>query len=224
MLVKKDLSWLLDKPFAHRGLHSGGLCPENSLCAFASAIDKRSPIELDVQVIASGEVVVFHDEDLLRLTGVPGNIEEQTFAKIKTLDLLDSNQTIPTLKQALELIDGQVPVLVEIKNKRNRKGIEEPILNVLREYQGPFAIQSFEPATLGWFKQHAPQIIRGQLAGDCRDEDMNFIKKFARQWLLLNVLSAPDFIAYDLRALRVWQAKIIKRKYPLILWDNNLRQ
>ena len=216
--MKKNLDWLKSKPFAHRGLHLGAECPENSLSAFKNAINNEIPIELDVHVVASGEVVVFHDDNLYRMTGISAAIEEQEWKDIKKLRLLNSNECIPTLQQALECIGEKVPVLVEIKNKKNIQGIEQPILNSLKKYNGPLGIQSFNPITLYWFKKNAPEIIRGQLSGDFRDENMNFIKKIILRTMLLNWLSKPDFISYDIRALPVWAAKVLRKTLPVILW------
>ncbi len=216
--MQKNIDWLTSKPFAHRGLHSGKDCPENSLRAFKKAVEKGIPIELDARVIADGEIVVFHDDHLERMTGAAKNIEEQDFKSIQELRLLGSREGIPTLRQVLELVNGKVPILVEIKNNQNKKGIEEILAKVLSGYTGPFAVQSFNPVTLSRFRKNAPGIIRGQLSSDFRNLKMNIVKKFLLRIMLLNLVSRPDYIAYDIRALRTWAAKIIRKRRPLILW------
>lgn len=218
MTMVKNPDWLLQKPFAHRGLHMGKGCPENSLCAFSKAKEGAIPIELDVHVIADNEVVVFHDDDLKRMTGTPGAIEEKALPELQKLRLYDSQEPIPTLKQVLELVKGEVPILVEIKNEKYKKGIEPFVLNTLRGYRGNFAIQSFNPATLGWFKRNAPEIPRGQLSCDFRDERMNPLYKIVLRMMLLNGISRPDYIGYDLRALPAWAARMLRKRVPVILW------
>jgi len=216
--MQKNIDWLTSKPFAHRGLHSGKDCPENSLRAFKKAVEKGIPIELDARVIADGEIVVFHDDHLERMTGAAKNIEEQDFKSIQELRLLGSREGIPTLRQVLELVNGKVPILVEIKNNQNKKGIEEILAKVLSGYTGPFAVQSFNPVTLSRFRKNAPGIIRGQLSSDFRNVKMNIVKKFLLRIMLLNLVSRPDYIAYDIRALPLWAAIIIRKTAPLILW------
>lgn len=216
--MKSNINWLLDTPFAHMGIHSAPDTPENSLSAFSKAIDNGIAIELDIQVIADNSVVVFHDDHLHRLTGLSKHTDEVTLAEIKQLSLYETAEAIPTLQEVLALVAGAVPLLIEIKNPKNRKGIEPSILHALQGYQGDYAIQSFNPFTLAWFKRNAPEIPRGQLSGSLKHEKMNLIKKFVLKTMLLNWHSKPDFIVYDLRGLSSRRAERLRSKRPLLLW------
>ena len=108
-------SWLVKQPIAHRGLF-GDKIPENSIAAFKNAIKNKLPIELDVTCLADGTPVVFHDEKLARMTGKDGFISNCKYEDIQKLTLAGTKERIPTLQEALDLIDGKVPILVEIKN------------------------------------------------------------------------------------------------------------
>ncbi|MGF1536084.1 MAG: glycerophosphodiester phosphodiesterase [Elainellaceae cyanobacterium] len=193
-------SWISQQPIAHRGLHSPGV-PENSLSAFEAAIAHGYAIELDIQRLADGRLAVFHDKDLLRLTGQSGSIFNQTAESVKRLRLLGTDQPVPLLEEVLAAIAGRVPVLVEIKNEGDVGPLEEALARVLATYSGDYAIQSFNPSALGWFKENAPAIARGQLSSDFEGEDLEWYKKLLLSNLMMNWASDPQFIAYDLRAL-----------------------
>ena len=133
-------SWLVQQPIAHRGLFTDKI-PENSLSAFKNAIKSKLPIELDVTILTDGTVVVFHDEKLARLTGKDGFISNCSYADIAKLTLSGTKEKIPTLKEALEVIDGKVPILIEIKNFGKVGAIEKAVWKALQGYRGEYAIQ-----------------------------------------------------------------------------------
>jgi len=209
-------SWLCTKYIAHRGLHDE-TNPENSIASFKKAIEKNYAIELDVRPLADGTVVVFHDETLGRMTGADGFISNYTYDDIKDLTLLKTKEHIPTLEQALTAIDGKTPVLIEIKNM-DKVGFEKNVWKVLSKYKGEYAVQSFNPYTLEWFKVNAPHVKRGQLASFFKNSDITFAKKFALKRMLLNKkVSEPNFIAYQVENLPNRYVK----KYsdlPLLAW------
>ena len=107
--------WLTATPIAHRGLHALPDAPENSLAAFAAAVDAGYPIELDVRLLADGRVAVFHDHDLVRLTGVTGPLEARSAGDLRPLRLLGTDERIPLLPEVLDRVAGRIPLLVEIK-------------------------------------------------------------------------------------------------------------
>lgn len=113
----KEACFLTKNLIAHRGLHdvNGGIV-ENSIESFKLAIDKKYIIELDVHISKDGEIVVFHDDNLNRVTGVNKKISEVTYDEIKKLKLKNTDSYIPTLQEILMLVDGKVPLLIEIKN------------------------------------------------------------------------------------------------------------
>ena len=209
-------SWLVERCIAHRGLHNDEF-PENSLGAFQNAVDHGYPVELDVHIIADGTLVVFHDNSLSRVTGKDGYIKNLTKNDLTNYSLMGSKYTIPTFDEVLNLIGGKVPILIEVKNTNKVGELETKLLETLRAYNGEYAIESFNPYVLEWFKNNAPDIWRGQLAGYFKGEKLAFIKKFALKRMLLNKMAKPDFIAYEASHL----PNRFVRKYktlPLIAW------
>ena len=210
-------SWLLEQPFAHRGLHDK-TSPENSLSAFSKAIEEGYAIELDVRMIADGTIIVFHDESLSRLTDNDGYVKFLNKTDLDLLTLKGSKEKIPTLEDVLSLVDGRVPLLIEIKNEGKVGEQEKKILEVLKGYKGKFAIQSFNPYVLEYFFKYAPDIPRGQLAGYFKGEKLSFFKKYAlKRMLLNNKISHPDFISYEARHLPNRYVKKYK-KLHLLAW------
>jgi glycerophosphoryl diester phosphodiesterase len=179
---------LLSVPIAHRGLHCGPDAPENSLPAFERAVELGLPIELDVQLLCDGTVAVFHDSTLERMTGKPGLVTDVTAPDLEKLCLLGTTFNIPTLKQTLDLVCGQVPMLIELKTNRAPGPLEQAVCAELAGYAGEFAIQSFNQPTIAWFQQHQPTVCRGQLSGG-----KHGLPGFEE--------SVPDFIGYQFSAL-----------------------
>lgn len=210
-------SWLVEVPIAHRGLHDKQI-PENSITAFKKAIDSGYAIELDVRMLSDGTIVVFHDDSLARLTGNDGYIK---FLKKSDLDMLtlgESNEKIPTLEEVLTLVDGKTPLLIEIKNQGKVGELESKLIEILKDYKGKFAIQSFNPYVLNYFYKHAPEFIIGQLAGSFKGQKMPFIQKFVLKRMMLNKkVSHPDFISYEGKALPNRFVNKYK-KLPLLAW------
>ena len=183
---------------AHRGLHNKPTIPENSMSAFKRAVDKGYGIELDVHLLADGELAVFHDNTLDRTTGKSGNIKDLTVAELENYKLEESDEHIPLFCEVLKLVDGKVPLIIELKTEGNTPGLCEAVVEALADYKGAYCIESFDPRPLMWLKKHHPDITRGQLS-------QNFIKEKAGlslplrvvlTALILNFLTAPDFIAY----------------------------
>jgi glycerophosphoryl diester phosphodiesterase len=202
--MSTDLSFLLSSPFAHRGLHSPAV-PENSMGAFAAAVQGGYAIELDVQVMADREVIVFHDANLRRMCGKPDAVDslfvrDLAACRLK-VDGQETSEKIPRLEEVLGLVDGRVPLLIEIKRQSQIKEANPCILNKLLYYKGAFAVQSFDPMILGWFARHAPHIRRGQLASDFSDQPLNPFVKYLLRNFKLNFISRPDFLAYDVEAM-----------------------
>lgn len=204
---------------AHRGLHDRELgIPENSLPAFARAVEHGKAIELDLHATADNRLVVLHDFQLKRMTGVPGIVEEWTLEDLRKLRLQGTDAQIPTLDEVLELVDGRVPLLLEIKSERlGEVGRLEPVLmKRLASYQGEFILEAFNPEVLVWLHRHAPQYIRGQL-GNLDDENRQF--KFYSRHLMFNPLSRPDFIAFDIQKID-YKLRLACKKHslPLLGW------
>ncbi len=192
--MNKD-HWLLSRPIAHRGLHNDEI-PENSLAAFGRAIEAGYPIETDVRLIDDGTVVVFHDDRLSRMTGRDGYCSNLTKADLAELRLGKSDETIPTFEDFLRFVNGRTPVLIEIKNENKVGALENKVLQMLRAYGGEYAVQSFNPYSMGYFRQNEPGIVRGQLSCVFDKKDLGFVRRTLLSRLKLNSVSCPDFISY----------------------------
>lgn len=199
MFHKPDTSALEGYHYAHRGYFDNEAgTPENSLASFQAAIDAGYGIELDVQLSKDGVPMVFHDATLNRMCGVEGNIWEYNCADLQSMTLLGTTETIPTLAEALALINGQVPIIVEYKLDLVDTLVCENSNLLLQEYDGAYCIQCFHPFALLWYKKNAPEVIRGQLAQDLwKDEKYDGQALYlALSYLVENVATRPDFISY----------------------------
>lgn len=222
---RKPAKWLTAESIAHKGLWADGAeRPENSLAAFAAAADAGHPIELDTQLSADGHVVVFHDYELERMTGAVGKLSEKPLADLQKLRLGGGRESIPTLKQVFELVDGRVPLFVEVKNEGDVGKLEDAVARELTAYDGRVAVMSFNPNSLARVAKSAPEIQRGQLSGAFREDDLALYKKFVLSRLLMNWTSKPDFIAYEIAELPTAGTRIQKwRGRPLLGWTAETR-
>lgn len=214
------LDWLIERPIAHRGLFNHNY-PENSLGAFENAVKNNFGIELDVQFTKDKKVVVFHDDNLERMTKDKRNVNELTYKELKNLKLLDTNETIPLLEEVLSLVNGKVPLVIEIKTCDNIIQLGEETYKLLKDYKGKFAVESFNPMVLKWFKKNAKEVVRGQLSGDYKNYNNNLKKyeNFVLEYMLLNFISKPDFIAYELCVLPNFRVSSLRRRgVPIITW------
>ena len=200
---------------AHRGLHGRqDTAPENSMEAFRRAVDAGYGIELDVQFSRDRQIVVFHDDTLLRVCGVCGRVNDYTLEELQRFRLHTSEQRIPLFAEVLSLVDGRVPLVVELKAPGNRYDPElcEQVSALLDHYAGEFCVESFHPRYVYWFRKNRPLYRRGQL---CTDFFLTNARGFRWQFFLiesmvLNLLTRPDFIAFDIRfrhhpAFRFWK-------------------
>ncbi|MBP5661600.1 MAG: glycerophosphodiester phosphodiesterase [Clostridia bacterium] len=185
---------------AHRGLHDAQK-PENSLAAFRAAVDAKLAIENDIHITKDGEVVVFHDDTFTRMCGCDGRPENMTLREIKALRLAGTEETVPTLRECLDVVDGRVPILVEFKCTKPDvcRRLCEKADEILSDYKGVYWVQSFYPGVPAWYRRHCPRICRGQLASSFRG------KSFSLRLLgtlVANVAARPDFVSYDIAAYR----------------------
>jgi len=183
---------------AHRGLHDKNI-PENSMAAFERAIKYGYAIELDVQKTSDDQLVIFHDESLYRMCGVKKKITECTLTELDGLVLKGSSEGIPKLIDVLNLVQGAVPLLIEIKPEGDWKKTTTLLAKIMEKYHGEFWVESFHPLALRLYRKLSPNTIIGQLANDLfqAKNSHSFIEKFLLSNLLLNWLSRPDFVAYN---------------------------
>lgn len=211
--------WLLNSPIAHRGLHSEKK-PENTLSAFKLAIDKGHPIELDIQALKDGSIVVFHDDNLRRLCGADIPINSITLKQLNEFKV-GGTESIPTLEETLKFINNQVPVLIEVKNvKTSNQILHNETLAILKMYEGDYAVQSFNPITVRFFLKRLPKIPVGQIAGSFSDTKMSFLKKIYLKNVFDSYIVRPDFIAYEWSEIFSVSNIVLNKlfKVPIIAW------
>lgn len=200
---------------AHRGLHSRDKSvPENSLEAFRLAAEAGYGIELDVQFSKDKHVVVFHDDTLDRVCGVHARVDELTYDELKELRLCGSDQTIPLFTEVLGVIRGRSPIICELKNGRNNRELCEKTYDIISGYRGDICVESFNPMIVAWFRFHAKDLLRGQLAQPTRfydAETMSAPLAYALGHTLFNCLARPQFIAYRIgfRPLSVRMSELL---------------
>lgn len=210
-------SWMVKTKIAHRGLHDK-VSPENSPSSFDKAVDKGYAIEMDLQMTIDGVVVVFHDDNLKRITGMDKDIRQCTWEEINNLKLADSQETIPTFADFLKQIDGRTPLLIEVKDHRNIGVMEQKILDQLEGYKGEFSLQSFNPFIVKWFAKNAPQYCRGQLSSDFKGNNMPVWKRFLLRNLFFIRSNHSQFVSYDIKCITRRQLKRIKKRMPILAW------
>lgn len=154
-------------PIAHRALHDrakGRI--ENSASAIRAAVEAGYGIEIDLQLSSDGQAMVFHDDDLDRLTHETGPVSARTAQELRRLPLRDSTDTIPSLAEVLAMIDGRVPLLIELKDQTLVLGesdgrLEQATAQALETYDGPVAVMSFNPTMVAHMARLSPRIARG---------------------------------------------------------------
>jgi glycerophosphoryl diester phosphodiesterase len=192
-----ELAALGARPFAHRGLHGGGIV-ENSRAAFEAAIAGGFGIELDVQLSRDGEAVVFHDDELDRLTGLQGAVAERSVAELRAIGLTGSDETIPILAEVLALIAGRAPLLIELKSPdRHVRPLCGAVAGALASYIGPVGVMSFNPEVSRWFGRNARRPLRGLVVTE--QGKGKWRGRMERNLALWR--ARPDFLAYDIRDL-----------------------
>ena len=189
------------RPIAHRGLHAfkSGIV-ENTSSAFQAAIDKGYAIECDLQLTADGEAVLFHDEHLGRLTEASGMVKEMTAAQMKALTIRQSSDHVQTLAELLAQVRGQVPLVIELKSHWDGDTrLAARALEVLKSYQGPFCLMSFDPDMVEAVRRLSPATIRGVVAERAFDSYYDALP--LRTQIELRTFShmartRPDFISF----------------------------
>lgn len=186
--------------YAHRGLYAKDQSPpENSLPAFAAAAISGFGIELDVQLTRDGEVVVFHDDGVKRACGEDRRVDEYTLAELRELPLFGTAEKIPLFSETLALVNGRVPLLVELKTGKRNAELCEKTYALLKNYGGEYCVESFDPRIVAWFRGHAPEVLRGQLSQqykEYRGFGFGAAKAFLLSRCMLNCIARADFIAY----------------------------
>lgn len=226
-------AWALLRPwrYAHRGFHDKPAVPENSMAAFRRAVDNFYGAELDVHLMADGNLAVIHDSSLRRTAGADVCIEDLTAADLAHYRLEGTDQRIPLFSEVLELFAGRTPLIVELKAERgNHQALTAAAVALLDKYNVTYCIESFDPRCLIWLKKHRPEIVRGQLSQQFlrhrEDGNLSLIARFLLGNLFFNIAAQPDFIAYRFSDRECAAVKLCRRVYRVqeVNWTITSRQ
>ena len=220
----RDLSWLVARPIAHRGLHekASGIV-ENTESAFAAAIAGNYAIECDVQVTREGEAVVFHDETLERLTHAEGHVRALTVAELKRLQYRSGHDRMQTLGDLLEQVDGRVPLVIEIKSHWDGDAVLAlRALKLLKRYAGPCCLMSFDPDIIEAVAVHSPRTVRGIVADRAVDEyyaSLPVERRIALRSFSHLARTRPHFVSFHFRELPYAPVQKIRAAgHPVLTW------
>jgi len=218
--------WLTAKPIAHRGLHdrAAGLI-ENTLSAARAAIEKGFAIECDVQLSSDAEVFVFHDDHLDRLTTSSGDFKNRAANEIQSVSLKDTTDRIPTLREFLDTLSGHVPLICEIKSRFDGsidavRGVAE----ILKSYQGPVALKSFDPIMVEAMVHLAPERPRGFIGESVyEDPEWDFLSAVQKlEFASLKTFNAmkPDFLSWYIKDLDHASPQMTREQFglPIMTW------
>ena len=188
--------------YAHRGLHDKLLgVPENSMAAFRRAVEHGFGAELDVHLMADGELAVVHDSSLMRVCGRQARIEDLTAADLPDCTLFGTEETVPLFQDVLALFEGKTPLIIELKVERgNSNALTDAVMARLKGRKITYCIESFYPGVLLRLKQKYPEVIRGQLSENFLKDNEAYYLSMPVRIVLTNLLTTavtePDFIAY----------------------------
>ena len=188
--------------YAHRGLYAQDQSvPENSLPAFAAAVENGYGMELDIQLSQDGEVVVFHDDTLARMCGIQGRVDAFALAQLREMPLAGTAEHMPLLSEVFDTVAGKTPIIIELKTGPRNAELCQKGLALMRayaqKYGGAFCVESFDARIVAWFRKHAPDILRGQLTDSPRALGSGHpVLDFITGNLLSNLIARPQFIAH----------------------------
>ena len=187
--------------FAHRGLHYAPGFPENSLLAFAAALEMGAGIECDLRLTADNHILVFHDPDAMRICGSPLRIGQSSWQELSRLSV--GEHPIPTLESLFSLVAGRVPLLLEIKVENDLWRWEHALRPALSAYSGAFGVMSFDPRISRLLKTNMPNVRRGLIVRD----RLSPLRRHIALWL-----ADPHFVAVNKAALgKRWVSRLRAR-------------
>lgn len=211
-MTTRALDWLIARPIAHRGLHktSAGVI-ENSVAAARAAIAQGYGVECDVQATRDGDLVVFHDDTLERLTTASGRVDAMDASKLSRLPLKDGGEAIPTFAAFLAAIAGRTPLVVELKSHFDGDlTAAKRAAGLLAAYSGPVVIESFDPAPMAFLRDNAdalgiadiPLGMVGEAVYDEKDWPMLTAAQRAEMTTFLHYpRTRPDFLSWNVADL-----------------------
>lgn len=198
--AKPDMAPLKNRFYAHRGYYEKDQSiPENSMPGFARAVERGFGVELDVHLTRDGRLAVLHDESLQRMCGRDVTLSELNSRELKDARLAGTEYTVPLFADVLRLIDGKIPIIIEVKPYGgNIAALCERLCAELEGYGGVYCVESFDPRAVYWFRRHRPGLVRGQLAMKAGGygKEAGPLTAFLMANLLTSFVTRPDFIAY----------------------------
>ncbi len=220
----RALEFLTARPIAHRGLHDlakGAV--ENTASAFAAAIAGGYAIECDLQLTMDGEAVVFHDEQLERLTESTGMVKDRTAAEMKSLVIRNSQDRVQTLRELLDQVQARVPLVIELKSHWDGdERLAERALAVLKSYDGPYCLMSFDPDIIAAVRRLSPETIRGIVAERAFDPYYDALpreKQVELRTFSHVARTRPDFVSFYFEELPWAPVSALRAKgTPVITW------
>ncbi len=220
--MTKNMRNFLSTPIAHRGLHSDSI-PENTLTAFSRAIEHGYGIEFDVHLTADGHLVVIHDYNTARMCSENITIEKSPLSTIRALTLADG-QHIPTLEEALSLVNGRVPIVIELKcTPLCDKNLANKVLTALEDYPNKdlVCLESFHPICVKYLKKHTDIYPVGQLATGCMVGMPRPLARYLGQLKMLRWNKA-DFVCYDILSLPSSHVERVRKQgIPILTYTIN---
>ena len=205
----KDLKPLLNKLIAHRGIHNR-IIKENSIESIELAVIKRIPVEFDITLTLDNIIVLSHNS-YIKYDNKKILISINKYQYLKSIC-----HNLVKLEDVLNLVKGRIPLLIELKPYNKGHKLEKQLVKILDNYNGYFAVQSFNPFTVYWFKKNRENYIRGQLL--TRYDKYNFIKRYIYKYMIFNKFTKPDFICYNIKGLPNEHIKKIRKKKKIIGW------
>lgn len=220
MRNRPDFSRLKKFEYAHRGLYAADKAiPENSMAAFQHAVDHGYGMEFDLQMTKDGKIVIHHDNSLKRICGVDKLISDLTYEELKQYKLCGTDQVCPLFSDVLAMVDGKTPLIIEYKGYGNTVALCEAAWEILKDYKGDYCVESFHPLIVAWFKEHHPQVIRGQLMshfkGKKGDLYPSALSAFFGRNLFTNFITRPDFEAYDYNYRNTLSLRMARRLFGM---------
>ena len=220
----RDLSWLVARPIAHRGLHTepNGIV-ENCESAFAAAVKHNFAIECDIELTKDGEAVVFHDDEIDRMLDDKGKVKNFTTKELKEKNYKQGKDKIQTLAELLEQVDGKSTLVIEIKSLWDEDlTLTHRAIEALQDYQGPHALMSFDPHLIACVAAISPNTVRGITADRVTDpyyNNLSLARRLEMQSFSHLPKTKPNFVSFDANGLPFAVVNDIRSSgHPVISW------
>ncbi len=203
----KDLSFIKNKLFARRGLYDNTRIYENTISAFSRALKYNYPIEMEVRLLIDGTIVVFHDDNAKRLLHMDQSIDKMTYDELCYL----AKYQIPKFEEVLSLVKGEVPLLIELKTVSRKYLLENKICELLDNYNGEFAVQSFYIKTVKWFYKNRKNYVVGYMIGWRNIKKDIWFKKY-------------DFLNIKINSYKDKKIRVLKENKVILGWRVNTKE